>query len=125
MSTPRKKKSTIRGFERDLRIQELVGSQVIKSASEVPADAIPATLEVIARWRSSYSTFSRAPFYQDIHFTCDGVAAGPASCGCGGCANPAQFVCSPGAEARKRGGLPAGLHFAKIPPRGAGEEPAP
>ena len=79
MSTPRKKKSTIPGFERDLRIQELFGSQVIKSASEVPADAIPATLEVIARWRSSYSTFSRAPFYQDIHFTCDGVAAGPAA----------------------------------------------
>jgi hypothetical protein len=71
MNPHRKKKSTIRGFERDLRIRELVGARVIKSPDEVPDDAIPASLEVIARWRSSCSTFSRAPFYRDIDFTCE------------------------------------------------------
>lgn len=65
-----KKKSTIRGFERDLRIRELIGAQVIKSPDEVPEDAIPASLEVIARWRSGYSTFSRTPYYRDIRFKC-------------------------------------------------------
>jgi hypothetical protein len=71
MSPHRKKKSVVRGFERDLRIRELVGAQVIESPEQVPADAIPASLEVISRWRSSSSTFSRDPFYRDIHFTCE------------------------------------------------------
>jgi len=71
MNARRKKKSTIRGFERDLRIRELVGAQVIEGPGDVPSDAIPASLEVIARWRSGLSTFGRAPFYQDIKFTCE------------------------------------------------------
>ena len=71
MNAHRKKKSTIRGFERDLRIRELVGAHVIKTPDEVPSDAIPASVEVIARWRSSYSTFHRDPFYRDILFTCE------------------------------------------------------
>ncbi len=71
MNPHRKKKSTIRQFERGLRIRELVEARIIESPDEVPVDAIPASLEVIARWRSGYSTFSRAPFFRDIHFTCD------------------------------------------------------
>jgi hypothetical protein len=70
-SVHRKKKAMIRGFERDLRIQELIGARIIQSPDQVPADAIPASLDVIARWRSSCSTFSRNPFYRDIHFKCE------------------------------------------------------
>ena len=38
----------IRGFERELRIRELVDSGLIKGAEEVPAEALPAALDVNA-----------------------------------------------------------------------------
>ena len=43
MSPHCKKKSSVRGFERDLRIRELIAAEVIKDPTEVPADAIPAS----------------------------------------------------------------------------------
>jgi hypothetical protein len=67
----RKKHSTIRSFERALRVQELIGAGVVQSAAEIPAEAIPASLEVIAQWRSSVRLCGRAPYYLDIRFTCE------------------------------------------------------
>jgi hypothetical protein len=48
---PPDKMGSIRGFERGLRIQELLGARLIQSPAEVPADAIPATVEVVGTER--------------------------------------------------------------------------
>ncbi len=54
-----------------MRIQRLVDAGIIKSADEIPADAIPAGIEYIQRARSSYSLYQRPPYYQDIQFRCE------------------------------------------------------
>ena len=70
MRSKQKKKSHVRSFERDMRVQRLVEAGIIKSAEEVPDDAIPAGVDYIQRSRSSYSLFHRPPYYQDIRFRC-------------------------------------------------------
>jgi hypothetical protein len=86
MRSKQKKKSHVRSFERDARVQRLVEAGIIKSADEIPADAIPADaipadaipadaipagVEYIQRTRSSYGLHSRPPYYRDIEFCCE------------------------------------------------------
>jgi hypothetical protein len=70
MRSKQKRKSHIRSFERDARVQRLVEAGIIKSADEIPDDAIPAGVEYIQRTRSSYSLHHRPPYYRDIEFRC-------------------------------------------------------
>ena len=71
MQTKPKKKSHIRTFERDARIQHLLEAGIIKSAKEIPDGAIPASLDFFQSTRSSYSLCGRPPYYRDIEFCCE------------------------------------------------------
>lgn len=71
MRSKRKKTSRVRSFEREVRIQRLVEAGIIKSADEIPDDAIPAGVEYIQRTRSSCSLHRRPPYYRDIEFRCE------------------------------------------------------
>jgi hypothetical protein len=62
--------SHLRGFERNLRVQALLGVGIIQAADEVPAQAIPATVEVVSRWRANPATQHRPPFYQEMTLKC-------------------------------------------------------
>jgi hypothetical protein len=70
MRSKQKKKSHVRSFERDARVQRLMAAGIIKSADEIPGDAIAAGVEYIQQIRSSYSLFHRPPYYRDIEFRC-------------------------------------------------------
>lgn len=66
----RKEHSTIRRFERDTRVRELLDAGIIQTAADIPPDAIPATVAVVAKWRSRQSLVARPPYYRDIEFAC-------------------------------------------------------
>lgn len=78
MGSKPKKRSKVRSFEREARIQRLIEAGIIQSADEIPADAIPASIEYITRTRSSYRLHNRKPYYRDIEYRCEG-------CGKEGC----------------------------------------
>jgi hypothetical protein len=66
-----KKKTTIRGFEREMRIQALIAAELIKEASEIPPDAIPASVAVATRRSGSYSFDGPGRlYYRDRPFQC-------------------------------------------------------
>jgi hypothetical protein len=65
-----RKLSTVRSFERAGRIQALIDAGIIRSASEIPADAIPARPEFVERCRQSLRAQERPPYYRDRPFTC-------------------------------------------------------
>lgn len=70
MRSKQKKKSQVRSFERDARIERLREAGIIRSPDEIPGDAIPAGLEYIQRTRSSLSLDQRPPYYRDLEFRC-------------------------------------------------------
>ena len=61
MRSKQKKRSCVRSFERDIRIQRLVEAGIIKAADEIPADAVPASVEYA----------HRTPYYRDTGFRCE------------------------------------------------------
>ncbi|MBN8248486.1 MAG: hypothetical protein J0L84_13730, partial [Verrucomicrobia bacterium] len=73
MRSKQKKKSQVRSFERDARIERLLGAGIIKNPDEIPGDAIPAGLEYIQRTRSSLRLDERPPYYRDIEFQFGGI----------------------------------------------------
>jgi hypothetical protein len=64
------KRSTVRSFERASRIQTLIEAGIIRSAEEIPDDAIPARLEFVERCRNSLRAKNRPPYFRATHFTC-------------------------------------------------------
>src|SRR4051812_3079183 len=71
MRSKHKKKSHVRSFERGARVERLLEAGIIKSADEIPDDAIPASVDYIKWTRSSYSLFHRPPYYRDVEFRCE------------------------------------------------------
>ena len=65
-----RKRSRIRSFEREQRIRTLLDAGLIGSANDIPPGAIPASPEFVRDCRTSLSMAKRAPYYQDIEFTC-------------------------------------------------------
>ncbi len=67
--TPHKEKNLARALhqQRESRIARLLEAGRIKSAAEIPADAIPAALEL----QNPQGTWSPPLFYRDISFRCE------------------------------------------------------
>ena len=65
MAAAKHQRSTVRSFERASRIQALLEAGIIRSADEIPVDAVPARPEFVVR-----SGRRRPPYYRDQRFTC-------------------------------------------------------
>src|SRR4051794_23877331 len=70
MTSAKHHRATIRSFERATRIQALLDAGVIRSADEIPADAIPVRPEFVKRCRPSLRAHSRPPYYRSQQFNC-------------------------------------------------------
>lgn len=70
MRSKQSRKSEVRMFEREGRIQRLLDAGIIKSPEDIPADAIPAQLEYVTFCRASLSLQNRPPYFTDQRFCC-------------------------------------------------------